>query len=346
MKLFNVFSLSLLNLFFCYIITATNLIAQDTLKSKYPAVNESILLGSKWRYTYMTHAESNTVLHRAENGYEYFLHLKYDYTLEHYLNGTYFKSTWKLSPNGNELFYKFRQLSWWKIAEYDTKHLVLEFQNNAKSSYRYHFVAISDSEGPFVREAYELPSVEVDAYSENTSKLGIGKARFGKSKKKQKDEQAKKDDKPKKVLLSEPIPTYIRIELIGGGFYGGLDPVYRDYTKIETDGKIIREFMSEKKGLIKTKRQINRKELEDLIKFFEMNKLFEMNKAFECEDELCEKRSKRDPLPMPLRLVVTHGSRRKVVTVDIYGGDDRKAKYINYPKELENIVHSIQVLAQ
>src|SRR5690606_14968986 len=73
--------------------------------SRYPAADERAIIETKWRYTYAIHLESNTIIHQAENFYDYYLHFKYNYTYEQYLNGTMSRGTWSLS--GSELFYSF-----------------------------------------------------------------------------------------------------------------------------------------------------------------------------------------------------------------------------------------------
>ena len=37
-------------------------------------VDERKLIETKWKYTYALHLESNTIIHRAEDTYEYFLY--------------------------------------------------------------------------------------------------------------------------------------------------------------------------------------------------------------------------------------------------------------------------------
>ena len=51
-----------------------NLNAQitDSTATIYPAINENLFVNTKWEYTYTTHAESNTVIHKADDDYDYF----------------------------------------------------------------------------------------------------------------------------------------------------------------------------------------------------------------------------------------------------------------------------------
>ena len=47
----------------------------DSVVAAYPAINENLFVNTKWQYTYTTHAESNTIIHKAEEDYEYFIFL-------------------------------------------------------------------------------------------------------------------------------------------------------------------------------------------------------------------------------------------------------------------------------
>lgn len=308
----------------------------------YASVNENILNNTKWKYTYTSHAESNTIIHKADKGYEYFLYLKYDYTLEHYLNGRTYKDYWKLNANKNEIYYKYRQIEWWKIAEFTKKSLILEFNVTKNAHYRYHFVAVNDADAPFQLGANELPTVDIDAYA------NIQKNSYRTGSQRRQERKVKKERKEyvKDSIANAPPPEYMKIEVTGGGFYGGLDPVYRDMLVINTDGKILHEILTERKGLQKIKKDIGRKNLEGLIAFIEGKGFFNLAKQYECTNKICERRMALDPLPIPLRIVVTVGSRRKVVTCMIFGKDDKNVQYVDYPKELAEIVDACQRAAQ
>jgi hypothetical protein len=71
--------------------------AQSPAKFGYPTVQESQIIGTKWRYAYTLHLESNTTIHQAEKDYEFFLFLKYDFEFEQFLNGKFSKGNWSLS---------------------------------------------------------------------------------------------------------------------------------------------------------------------------------------------------------------------------------------------------------
>lgn len=314
--------------------------------SGYPAVNESKLANTKWKYAYTTHAESNTVLHKAENGYVYYLYLKFDNTLEHFINGKFMKDYWKLNPGKNALYYNHRQVKWWSIAEFTDGTLVLEFKANTKSKYRYHFVRFDEdkkNKDVFQRDPNELPHVKVDGYSD-AGKRYRPKAKLGKSRARVRKETRMAAKAKKEAEKTAPPPVFMKIELVGGGYSGGIDPVYSNYVVISTDGRVIKETRTEKRGTIKTKKNITRQQLEELVAFAEQKGFFTWNLNYPCTSQLCERRSQQDPYPMAMRLVITRGNQRKIVMVSIFGFDDRKIRYVNYPHDLELIVDGIQKL--
>jgi len=99
-----------------------------------------------------------------------------------------------------------------------------------------------------VKPPNELPDINVEAL--NPSKKKPWWMRTAKSKKKKK--RRRKSDR----IAEKPI--YINIELIGGGYYGGVDPVLRDYIQIKSNGRLIQEFKSIHNGLIVKKKNIPR----------------------------------------------------------------------------------------
>ena len=302
----------------------------------YGAVDERKIIETKWRYTYALHLESNTIFHKAEKDYEYFLHFKYDYTYEQFLNGVFDKGVWNLK--GSELFYSFKHIKKFEIAQISKNVLILEFeQPNSKGTYQYHFVRVESNEAPFVKPINELPNIlveELDPSNEDSPWWS-----FGKKKKKRRKKRKNKKQEPREK------ETYISIELIGGGYYGGIDPVLRDYIHIKSSGRLIKEFKSVHKGLMVTKKNIPREELEAFAEYITSQKFFELERMYDCEDSLCKKRKSNKPTPIPLRLAVAYGSRKKVITISIWGKDKQNMKYVDYPDSIDNIVSAIQKMA-
>ena len=119
----------------------------------------------------------------------------------------------------------------------------------------------------------------------------------------------------------------------------------RDYIHIKSSGRLIKEFKSVNKGLQVTKKTISRDELEAFAEFIITQKFFEIERMYDCEDALCQKRKANKPTPIPLRLAVAYGSRKKVVTISIWGKDKNNMKYVDYPDSIDNIVEAIQKMA-
>lgn len=301
--------------------------------TRYPAVDERAIVETKWRYTYAIHLESNTIIHQAENFYDYYLHFKYNYTFEQYLNGTMTRGAWSL--NGSELFYSFKHIKKFEIADINKNKLILEFtQANSKGTYQYHFVRVDSKDAPFVKPANELPDVIVETIG--TKKEKKKWIAFG-----------KKNNKRNKADKNEPETkqVYISIELIGGGYYGGIDPVLKDYIYIKSNGRLIKEFKSLHGGLVVTKKDIPREEIEQFAEYIISQRFFDFEPVYDCESSLCQNRKRHKPTPIPLRLAVAYGSRKKVVTVSIWGADADNIKYVDYPPALDNIVDAIQRMA-
>lgn len=300
----------------------------------YPAVDERKVIETKWRYTYAIHLESNTIIHRAEDFYDYYLYFRYDYTYQQHLNGEETRGTWSLS--GSELFYSFKHIQKFEIAAINKSTLVLEFdQPNSKGTYQYHFVKVESKDAPFIKPANELPDVIVETANPRRNWLSLNR-----NKKKRKRKKKKKKNKKSKTD-----PIYISIELIGGGYYGGVDPVLRDYIHIKSNGRLIKEFKSVNSGLLVTKKDIPRDELEQFAEYIIAQRFFEFERLYDCESNLCQKRKYNKPTPIPLRLAVAYGSRKKVVTVSIWGKDEKNTCYVNYPTALDNIIDAIQRMA-
>ena len=299
-------------------------------------IDERKIVETKWKYTYTLHVESNTILHQADKNYDFFIHFKYDYTYEQFLNGKLTDGVWSL--NGSDLFYQFKHISKFTIKEINNKKLVLSFtQPTSKGSYEYHFIKVSSEEAPFIKPPNELPDVNVEADISRKQKNKHWWSIFSSN---------KKDDNSDDVLVSKKKkPLFISFELIGGGYYGGIDPVLRDYIQIKNTGRLIKEFKSVHKGLVVTKKYIPREELERFAEFIMAQKVFELNRVYDCSDSVCQKRKHIKPIPVPLRLVIAIGHRKKVITISIWGKDETGTKYVDYPPVLDEIISTIQKMA-
>lgn len=325
--------------------------AQEAKDLGYEPINENLFIQTVWKYTYTTHAETNTVLHKADEEYEHFMYFKYDYSARIFLNGEDISNEWKLNKGQNEVYCPFRRIEWWRIVEFSDEVLILEYDLNTKSSYRYHFVRSNVEESPFSRDPDLLPDVNVDNVVQNETQY---KYRYRKGEKgkrgrfsAKRDARRKAREDKRKAKGKEPIdpPVFMQIELVGGGYYGGIDPVYRNNLVIKTDGRVVKEFQTEHMGLRVIKRDISRETLEQLVAYIEEQKFFEFDQIYTCESRACMDRLRSKPRPIALRLAVTHGSRRKMITISIWEGIGQKNGFIDYPKELEDIIKAIENVA-
>lgn len=280
---------------------------------------------TKWRYTYTLHTESDMVLHKANNNYQFYLYFRFDNTFQQILNGKSSFGIWLL--NGNQLAYTFQEISSFKVVEASPNNLVLEFErSNSKGHFQYHFVN-ADEENPFPKPQNELPLVKIKA--KRTLDIPWWVKSFQKNK------------TPKPI---DNVP-YISIELVGGGFLGTIDPVLRDYIRIKSDGRLIQEYQTKSNGLVVKKKNIPREELERFCEYVVAQKFFEYNREYDCNDHACETRKRYKPSPIPLRLSISYGNQKKVVSVSIWGMDERHLRYVDYPPALDNIIDAIQRFA-
>ena len=239
------------------------------------------------------------------------------------------------SIDGSNLLYSFKHIKKFEVAEVTNNSLVLEFtQSNSKGTYQYHFIRVESKDAPFVKPAYELPDVLVETINPKKRKLFS----FGKKKKKR---RRKKNRKKEKKNL-----PYISIELVGGGYYGGMDPVIRDFIHIKSDGRLIKEFKTVNKGLSVTKKNIPRTELEQFAEYVVAQKFFDYDRIYDCNTSFCQKRKHTKPRPIPLRLAIAYGKKKKVITISIWGKDKHNLQFVDYPPALENIIDAIQRMAQ
>jgi len=306
----------------------------------YAPINEHLFLNTKWKYTYTAHAETNTVIHKADEAYEHFMYYKYDNTYSIFLNGVFSGGFWRLNEAQNQVFSPFRRIEWWDIKEFTEDVLVLEYSFTDRSHYQYHFVRVTGGDDPFPRLANELPDVVVDYYTDKDSRYKYRGRKGDRGKRGgRKNRRNNREEEPPEVE-----PEFLQIEMVGGGFFGGIDPVYRNNLVIRTDGKVTKEFQTERMGLRVTKRDITREDLEALVTYIEGQNFFSFKTSYECESKDCYQRLQKKPRPMALRIAVTRGFRRKVVSIMIWDGSG-KEQYVDYPPEIDQIVKAIERVA-
>ncbi len=305
-------------------------ISQDKATNNflYPDIVESKLYETKWQYNYTLHQKSQTQVHQSTDGYKNYLYFKLDKSAQIYLNGKIESQNWRIK--GPKLILHFHDVDSFLIAKLDGNNLVLEYnRSQGNESYEYHFSKLDDSSSIFKHPDYLLPEVKIkskritNASSEHSKSLftKFWEWIFGTPK-----------DEPYK-----PEPTFINIEVIGGGYYGGIDPPIKNYIQLKTDGHLIREYETAYNGMVKTQKSISRAELEQFVEYIDKKGFFELPSSFECTDPKCRLRLSKKPTPIPLRISVTYGIKHKVINVPIYGLDEKNYSYLTYPPIVEQI---------
>lgn len=299
---------------------------KDSKAGELPKIDENMFMETRWKYQKTTHADSETVIHEASDGYKFFVYFQYDYNYQTYLNGTLEKGNWLIDTKGSEIYFQFRNMTWWRVVKIDKQSLELEF-NMGKGVFRYSFTNAAKDETKF----FDGENIDIEAFADIEGKVV---------------EEGKKE-KPKKVMddITPTAPPAIEIQLVGGGYFGGIDPVLKDYIHLKPNGRLIREVETVQNGLRKTSKDISREDMEKLIEFIETKGFFDLDNTYDCTDGNCQSRKKLKPTPVPLTLVIRHGGKKKVVVVTVYGQDGKRGKYVNYPPEIDIIIQNIRLLA-
>ena len=308
---------------FLFVFTFLNLMVSA---QNYQNFGVNKIIETKWRYAYMLHLESGTVLHKADLDYNYFVYFRADLTFQQMLNGQFSQGVWSYA--GDRLQYQFKDIIDFSIVKIDETQLVIEFTRaNSRGHFQYYFTNAIEN-NPFQKPKNELPLVTVR--EKRTLKLPWW---FSKNKDKNTPQQPKEES------------SYINIEITGGGYYGGVDPVMRDIIHIKSDGRLIKEFQTKEKGLMVSKKNIPRDELEKFCEFVLAQKYFEFEREYDCTSEICERRKHQKPTPIPLRIAITYGAKKKVISISIWGTDEQRIHYVQYPPALDNIIDAIQRFA-
>ncbi len=299
---------------------------KETNDSELPKIDENMFMETRWKYTKTYHVTSNTDIHEASEGYKFFVYFEYDYNYQTYLNGTLDKGNWLIDSKGSEIYFQFRNMSWWKVVKVDKQNLELEFKMG-KGVFRYVFVNATKEETRF----FDGENLDIQGFADIDDK---------------ETEEAKKEKVKKKMDdITPPAPPAIEIQLVGGGYFGGIDPVLKDYIHLKSNGRLVREIETMQNGLRKSSKDVSREDMEKLVAFIEAKGFFELEDTYDCTSGACQSRKKAKPTPVPLTLVVRHGGKRKVIVITIYGQDGKNGKYVNYPPEIDIIIQNIRLLA-
>jgi len=135
--------------------------------------------------------------------------------------------------------------------------------------------------------------------------------------------------------------TYINITMIGGYFYGGIDPMEDRIISIQSDGSVVFTKKHIYSGKDVDKYNISRDEVENIASFIIDSGFFEMEDIYDCSSYNlnCWRRKKKYPTPIPLRLIVEIGDVEKEIVVTVF-----EREIVNYPDGIDQIVHEIIAL--
>lgn len=303
------------------------LILSLSLQFKKAAAQANIdqLLETHWRYTYTLHVETNSLSQQAGDRLRHYLYFRFDSVCRQEVNGRQSESPWRLDKRQIRL--DFRQNGLFSVLRLNDFSLELKFlSKDGKSTFVHHFTRVKADISPLALQSNTLPVVliqTVPPLKADTSRAAQAIAL----------PPAGNDDD-------------VCIELVGGGYYGGINPVQHDYITISREGRLIHEFESVQGKRLIHKVNIPKDELEKFIDWAAVEQhFFDSEPAYDCKTPECEKRKTVKPAPVPLRLSITKDGKRRMITVSIWGLDKNGRRYVSYPPELDRIIDAIQRMA-
>lgn len=308
--------------------------AQDHLPiCPYSKVTEAHLVESWWQYKHTLHVGSNKVVHHGMDAYPSFVHFRFDNTAEVSTTGLHAENSWKLDRGS--LHFEYRTDSFYCVQQPDPSTLYLSYHTGERrEQYIYVFSKVEPRSTPFERPWYELPTVLVTREKKvvHPSQKKAPWWAFWR--------RWQRQDKP-----AGPPPIRIQIEVSGGGYYGGINPVYRQYVKINSDGRLVREVQTAREGLMVTRKNIPRNELEAFAYWIRDQGYFDLQREYDCQEQLCHRRKGEKPQPMPLQVMVTLGHQTKIIFIPIWGLDNQHIQFIPYPPVIDQIVETVYRMA-
>jgi hypothetical protein len=295
-----------------------------SLRVQAQEVAEHLLINSHWKYVKTVHASSGFVQHTAQNNlFDEWVRFNHDGTCRIKINNFFDQGLWHVK--GQKLMYPHKMDSF-TILELTNETLILECNMpGTRSKILRYFVSVDPRLSPIPLETGEMPTAFV--------KYKRSAKPWWKS--------LNPNTNPDPKLAEVPI----EVELWNGGYYGGIDPVMKDFIHIKSTGRLCYEHSSHNQPEKKFFKDIQREELEGLLHFITEKGFFNMNAEYRCENDPCISRLSNKPRPIPMRLSVKYGNRHKTIIVYIWQTDDRNPRYVNYPQELDMIVDSIVRMA-
>lgn len=289
---------------------------------------------TRWKFSYTLHVDKNEVLFKDDEEYEHQIWFKYDGNSYTFLNGQMITDRWNAQPKEFVLTYNFSKRTNWLVAECNEQILALEYKSKTRNTYRLYFFRLADTSTQyFTYNLGEKPEIQYFK--------PVVTPKPKDSNETESQAQNKTSLFPAKEIKSAPNGNFMQIELLGGGFLEKENVVLRNLIKIENDGTILRQILTEKEGLKTFKSNMGRAKLEKLMAFIESQSFFEMNAQYNCANFECYNRLKEQPKPVELRLAITYGSVRKLITISIWEGVNHQKHWIDYPKEIDLIINEI-----
>ena len=305
--------------------------AQQAGPCPFTRLTENQLVYTAWQYRRMVHSATGKTLHRGGDEFPSYLLFRADNTLLESTNGYYREGRWSLTAGRLHATYRGLESFCADMPKEDL--LILGFEASGPSPGRqYHFERVELDDTPFHRSPYDLPLVIVERDKRRADGASGPWWAFW-----------RKWFLPKDPPAPPPVP--ILIEVSGGGYYGGLNPVYRQFVRITGDGGLVREVVTEREGSMVTRRRITRRELEDFAEWIDSQGYFGLSREFDCEDQACWQRKRGKPRPVPLQLVVSYGKKYHRVTIHLFGPDNRNLRYVDYPPVIDQIVETVYRMA-
>lgn len=294
-------------------------------------ISEDMLIETQWMYIHGKHEASQTVIHSADQGFSYQVYFKFDHQYSALLDNQRHIGKWRLESG--RLYYNFNGIKEFRVAWLSENSLKLLYESaETGQTISYTFRRIAPLDSPFKNESNTLPQILVDESDKNSdSDLDHWwKKWWSKIFGREKDEILEPD---------------IKVELVGGGYYGGINRIVKDYITIDNTGLLVKEMYTEHHGEQKITRQVDPDLLVDFMEFVSRKGFFDLPRIISCEDQLCKKRLHQKPVPVPLRLSITYGKRTNIISISIWGKDRHNIQYIDYPKDVDAIIFAIQNMA-
>ncbi|MCB9285641.1 MAG: hypothetical protein H6563_16425 [Lewinellaceae bacterium] len=266
--------------------------------------NMDLLTGIVWSFQMTYETASGKIVDRADSTELCDLLLAPDHSFELFDRDQVIRGVWDLQ--GNLLQLPFRKVTQFTLAQLTIDQLELHFVVG-RTQYAHRFVRAQ----PVPIPTYQAPEKTPPSQNNQTRTWITG-------------------------------DREIRIELTGGGFFGGADPVQRDFILIKENGRLIHERQTVNSGLQVEKKSLSRRQLTELADFIRSNGFFEMKSRYECSTLECENRLLTQPKPIPLRLAVTDGLDRHVVEVAIWPDGSEGEEFLSVPPALRTIVGTIR----